>query len=341
MREGHRGASLWTGTPLRTLDEDELLGRILPGMPRSPALLVPPGDDAAVVATGPATVATTDAMVLGRDWRDDWSTGADVGHKLVTMNLADVAAMGAVSTGVLVTLAIDPGASVEWAEQFAAGVAAASRAAGVAVLGGDLSSAPDGVVMVSITALGDQAGPPVLRSGAGPGDEVAVRGTLGFSGAGLYLLERGAGPQAPEGSPVALHRRPVSDLSAGPAAARGGATAMIDVSDGLLRDAGRIARASGVVLDLHSRLLAPFERALVPFVPEHVARDCVRSGGEEHSLLATFPAGQVPAGWSPLGVVRAVQEAPDAAGLACVDGRVGQVVGWDHFRAGSLTQPPS
>jgi thiamine-phosphate kinase len=125
-------------------------------------------------------------MVRGRDWRDDWSTGHDVGVKLVAQNVADVAAMGGVTTGLLVSLMADPELAVAWVEDFARGVGEGARRAGCAVLGGDLSSAPPGVVVVSITALGDLQGrPPVLRSGARVGDLVAVCGSLGWSGAGL------------------------------------------------------------------------------------------------------------------------------------------------------------
>ena len=142
------------GTPLRSLDEDELLARILPAFPARDDLLVPPGDDAAVLVTSERIIATTDTVVLGRDWLDAWSSGADIGHKVVAQNLADVAAMGGRPTGVLVTLVADPELSLEWALDHVRGLAEACAAAGVAVLGGDLSSAPPGVVMVSITALG-------------------------------------------------------------------------------------------------------------------------------------------------------------------------------------------
>ena len=162
-----RGPMMTDGTPLRTLDEDDLLARILPLFGGSSDLLVAPGDDAAVLRTTDQTVATTDTAVLGRDWLDAWSSGADIGHKVIAQNLADVAAMGGTPTGVLVTLVADPALSLEWVLDHAAGLGRACDEAGVAVLGGDLSSAPPGVVMVSVTALGRLDGPVVLRSGAG------------------------------------------------------------------------------------------------------------------------------------------------------------------------------
>ncbi|CAN7307888.1 thiamine-phosphate kinase [Terrabacter sp. LjRoot27] len=316
------------GTPLRDLDEDELLGRILPAFPGTDELLVAPGDDAAVLRTSERTIATTDTVVLGRDWLDAWSSGADIGHKVVAQNLADVAAMGGRPTGVLVTLVADPDLSLEWVLDHVRGLAEACAAAGVAVLGGDLSSAPPGVVMVSVTALGRLDGEPVLRSGARPGDILAVRGSLGLADAGLRLLQADAVDRHPVA--VARQRRPEPPLAAGPEAAVAGATAMLDLSDGLLRDGGRIARASRVVIDLDPRALAADVDALTEALGAEAALDCVLAGGEEHSLLATFPAGELPGGWRPIGSVRAPGDGEPAGIL--VDGHVVTHTGWDHFR---------
>ncbi|WP_020142802.1 thiamine-phosphate kinase [Terracoccus sp. 273MFTsu3.1] len=316
------------GTPLRDLDEDELLGRILPGFPGTDELLVAPGDDAAVLRTSERTIATTDTVVLGRDWLDAWSSGADIGHKVVAQNLADVAAMGGRPTGILVTLVADPELSLEWVLDHVGGLAQACAAAGVAVLGGDLSSAPPGVVMVSVTALGRLDGEPVLRSGARPGDVLAVHGSLGLADAGLRLLRADAAERHPVA--VARQRRPEPPLAAGPEAAAAGATAMLDLSDGLLRDGGRIARASRVVIDLDRRALAADVDALTEALGADAALDCVLAGGEEHSLLATFPAGQLPSGWRRIGSVRAPGDG-EGAGIL-VDGRVVTHTGWDHFR---------
>ena len=147
---------------------------------------VGPGDDAAVVGSpGGSVVATTDSMVGGRDWRDDWSSAHDVGVKVAAQNLADIAAMGAVPTALLVSLVADPELDVQWAVDLAHGIASLAEQAGAPVVGGDLSSAPPGVVVVSVTALGDLRGlSAVLRSGARAGDVVAVCGTLGRSGEG-------------------------------------------------------------------------------------------------------------------------------------------------------------
>jgi thiamine-monophosphate kinase len=175
-----------------------------------------------------------------------------------------------------------------------------------------------------VTALGSLDGrAPVLRSGAHAGDVVAVAGSLGLSGAGLHLLEAGRPDVDPEA--VAVHRRPRPPLAQGPAAADAGATSMVDLSDGLLRDASRVASASGVCVDLDAAALAADVARLEPAVGAELARDFVLGGGEEHSLLATFPADSVvPEHFRVIGAVRA------GAGVA-VDGIPQQPRGWDHF----------
>lgn len=319
---------------LADLSEDQLLQLIVPIMravrvPADAHVLLGPGDDAAVVAVPNGSfVATTDAMVRGHDWRDDWSTGADVGRKAVAQNLGDVAAMGAVPAGLLISLLADPQTGVEWVVDLARGIAAAAGAAGCPVLGGDLGGAPEGVVMISVTAFGDLGGrAAVRRSGARAGDVVAVAGSLGRSGAGLALLLAGRidDPDPLVQELVGAHRALVAPYAAGPVAADAGATAMIDLSDGLVRDAGRVAAASGVCLALDPELLAPDVAALAPALGPELASETVLTGGEEHSLLATFPAGAtLPPPYRPIGRV-----------VAGTGVRVGGVArtggGWDHF----------
>lgn len=324
------------GRTLAQVSEASLLAEIFPFFPAREGVLVGPGDDAAVLASSGSVVVTTDAMVRGRDWLDEWSTAADVATKAFTQNVADVAAMGAVPTSLVVTLVADPSTPVDWAVEFARTLGGLAQASGVAVAGGDLSSAPSGTVMVSITALGDLEGrEPVLRSGARPGDTIAVHGTLGRSAAGLLLLQQDATARDPRPGAtaggeatgaraqcVAHHLRPGVDASAGPAAADGGATSMLDVSDGLLRDGSRIASASGVRLALQSALLQPDLDVLREAVGG-AALECILAGGEEHSLLATF-AGQLPPGWRALGRVE------EGQGVT-LDGVPQQPRGWDHF----------
>lgn len=310
------------GRTLAETSEEELLATIFATLPTRNEVMIGVGDDTALlrVPTGSVLV-TTDSMVLGRDWLDAWSSGHEVGHKVVVQNLADIAAMGGTSTGVVVSLIAGRDTTIEWCRALNEGIADACRAENVAVLGGDLSSAPDGVRMVSITALGELRDvPAVRRDGARVGDVVAVSDLLGRSDAGLRLLQRGDVDHAPE--LVDFHRRPVARLAAGPQAARAGATSMMDVSDGLVRDGRRIATASGVRLDLDSALLRPLVNHLIALGED--AWSCVLTGGEEHTLLATFPRGKVPDDWYPIGEVV-------EGGDVTLDGRAQQGGGWDHF----------
>ena len=313
------------GPTLADIGEDELLSTIFPLFPGGPGVLVGPGDDTAMLSiTGGSVLATTDAMVRGRDWRDEWSSGADVGAKTVAQNCADIAAMGGVPTGLLVTLVADPRTSLAWVLDFTAGVAGAAGSAGVPVVGGDLSSAPAGVLVVSATALGECGGrPPVRRSGAQVGDVLAVCGTLGRSATGLLLLQRGDTARAPELADY--HRRPRPPYQQGPAAARAGATAMLDISDGLGRDAGRLARASGVGIELDDLQLAEDVAQLRLVISEDDAWRSVLEGGEEHSLLACFPSGaELPDGWRRIGDL-VVGSGVSLRGEPVLGG------GWDHF----------
>ncbi len=326
---------------LADVSEDEILAAIIPGFRRTPAQILGPGDDAAVVATpGGSVVATTDSMVLGRDWLDEWSTPEDVAAKCLTQNLADIAAMGARPSSVLVSLIADDRTPLEWVRRFARALGEGAAAAGVAVVGGDLSSAPAGTLVISVTALGDLVGEPVRRDGARPGDVLAIRGTLGRSGAGLRLLEahgRDAPSQwLPEAAPgsdrlVHAHVAPPGAHGEGVVAARAGATAMIDISDGLLRDLDRIARASGVVVELDGAALAADHDALaaVAGIGDDTAWEDVLTGGEEHSLLAAFPASDdVPHGWRVIGAVHPLDtEGPGVR----LDGTRQSARGWDHF----------
>jgi len=310
---------------LADVGEDGLLSAIFPLLPGGPGVLIGPGDDSAWLSAPDGTVlATTDAMVRGRDWLDQWSTGADVGAKTVAQNIADIAAMGGVPSGLLVTLIADPATSLAWVRDFTEGLSEAAREAGVPVLGGDLSSAPEGVLVVSVTALGACEGRrPVCRSGAQPGDVLAVCGSLGHSAAGLLLLQRGEAGLAPE--LVGYHRRPRPPSDQGPAAARAGATAMLDISDGLGRDAGRMARASGVRIELDDVLLGDDVVQLEQVIGIDDAWRSVVEGGEEHSLLAAFPAAAVlPDGWRKIGDVVAGSGVL-LRGLPVIGG------GWDHF----------
>lgn len=329
---------------LADLSEDEILARILPLLQgvRSADVLVGPGDDAAVVAGAQPLVVTTDAMIRDRDWRDEWSAPRDVAHKLGAQNISDIAAMGAVASAAVLTITADPQTAVAWVEDFAAGLGEWCADAGIAIVGGDLSSAPAGVVHVSLTMWGDLEGrDPVLRSGARPGDVLAVCGSLGWSSAGLASYAVGdpavvLGPDSPtrdrwRESWRWYHRRPCPPWQAGPVAARLGATSMIDLSDGLVRDAARVSRASGVALDLDRRALErDFLDSFAGVLTAEEAWRHVLGGGEEHSLLATFPRERgVP--HTPQEPWRVIGSVGPGEGVT-LDGEPLAVVGWDHFR---------
>ena len=315
------------------------------GLPPNAKTLVGIGDDAAVLATPDGrVVATTDFLLEGRHFRRDWSSAADVGHKAAARSLADCAAMGAEPSALLVALAAPPDLPVSWARELTEGLAAECARAGASVIGGDTAQA--GRVLLAVTGLGDLGGrAPVLRSGARPGDLVAVAGPLGHAAAGLALLTAGLRDDPLVGE----HLRPAPPYAAGPEAAALGATAMIDVSDGLLADLGHVADASSVQVRLASDRLRPRPRLLAaartiaeqtgsPARPapgattpaDAAAREWVLTGGEDHSLVATFPAGtRLPSRWRVLGEVGPGQG-------VLVDGnqpRTG-ALGWDHFAGG-------
>ena len=307
------------------LGEFGLIEAIAAALPRSDRTVVGIGDDAAVLTAPDArVVATTDLWVEGRHFRRDWSSATDIGAKAAAQNLADVAAMGAVPVALLVGFAAPGDLTVAWARELVAGIAAECSRAGATVVGGDVSSAES--VVLAITALGDLAGrDPVTRAGARPGDVLAYAGVLGESAAGLALLEAGLTRPAPL---IAAHRRPAPPYHAGPEAAGLGATAMIDVSDGLLADAGHLARASGVQIDIGTDRFPgnPALTAAATALGRPGPLDWVLTGGEDHALAGTFPAGrELPANWTVIGQVREGQGV--LVNGAAVTGRRG----WKHF----------
>lgn len=305
--------------------ERAVLAEILARIPVGAALLGP-GDDAAVVAAADGRFAVTvDTMIEGPDFRTEWSTPQQLGRKAITTNLSDIAAMGAVPSGLVIALAVPNDTAVEWVTGFADGLAAelTELAPGCGIVGGDLGTAA--VIMISVTAFGDLQGrQPVTRSGARSGDQIAIAGTLGMAAAGLHELFAGASPD--NGSEfIARQLAPQSPIAAGPAAAVGGATAMMDLSDGLLLDADRLAGASGVALHFATELLRPDLARLEPRFGAELARRFVLGGGEDHSLLATFPADAVlPTEFRRIGTVVA------GSGVA-VDGQQADPAGWDPF----------
>lgn len=454
-------------TPLSKLGESRVLRAFMPIINahneqvaaaarqagRIEPLEVGPGDDCAVLAVpapGQRTVVTTDTLVEDQDFMNLWpggiarageagelileparSSGYDVGRKAATQNLADVAAMGARPASLFISLSLPGSTPYGWIDGFAHGIVDGINACGATecvIGGGDIGDSTE--MSVTVTALGytDRA---VLRSGARPGDTIALAGRTAWSDAGLRLLlnplslpatallraiaagqdvevaldavaqawaqkqaEEQAekqGQEQSEGSTVALpeglielartlspedaaqmlavceravasQHHPVSPIPAGEVARQHQASSMLDLSDGLVKDAGRVAAASGVQMRLDRAAVDAFAKPLLPLArlllaigerneagesPASLARTFVLVGGEDHGLLATFP-GDVPEEFVPLGTC--VADAPErglsaelygserrhdtVTGAAVVmDGRSLDGMGWEHYGA--------
>lgn len=282
----------------RSGGEESLIAGFLPFLPTGAHTIVGPGDDCAVVQG--ADVVTTDMLVESSHFWLDVSSPYEVGARAAAQNLADVAAMGAQPTSLVCALSLPPGLEAGWVNEFARGLGERCEKAGAGVVGGDITSGP--VLTVSITALGSLAGrAPVLRSGARAGHVVAVSGTLGLSAAGLEVAAllrglpeqqraevtaelSGAAPGSAAGAAwhcLEVFKAPRPLLSAGVAAALAGASAMMDVSDGLLRDADRIARSSGVGIDLDALAWGELPGSTATATSTATARAPHPAGGQE------------------------------------------------------------
>jgi len=305
------------------IGEFALIDRVSAGVGSSRFVLIGPGDDAAHIATKDGTfVVSTDLLVDGRHFRRDWSTAQEIGRKAAACNLSDINAMGGVATALTVGLATPAGLPVSWAVDFSRGFEEECALVGAHLVGGDVTASD--TLMLAVTAMGD-APRPVRRDGALPGDVVAVAGQLGLAGAGYAALSRGF--RSPRLA-VEAHRVPRPPYAAGPQAAGAGATAMTDVSDGLLADLGHIAVASGVAVDLRSEAFEVHEA--VETVGGALGVDPLRfvlTGGDDYALVATFSSQSVlPDGWTRVGNVS------EGSGVT-VDGVVydGEA-GHEHFR---------
>jgi thiamine-monophosphate kinase len=273
--------------------------------------------------TDSRVVVSTDMLVEGTHFRLDWSSPHDVGRKAIAQNAADIEAMGAATTAFVVAFGAPGDTQTRLALELADGMWHEAVLLGAGIAGGDLVSAPQWVI--SVTALGDLAGRAAVRlDGAHAGDTVAVVGDLGWSAAGYALLLNDIGNYD------ALRRRhlvPEPPYGQGRVAADAGATAMTDVSDGLVADLGHIARASGVGIDLSRDALGMHHDSLSSAAGS-MAMDpwvWVLAGGEDHALVATFP-GAPPAGWSAIGRVL------DGASRVLLDGEQWHGdTGWQSF----------
>ena len=446
-------------TPLSKLGESRVLRAFMPiinahneqvaATARQAGHLEPldvgPGDDCAVLAApapGQRTVVTTDTLVEDQDFMNLWpggiarvgeagefileparSSGYDVGRKAATQNLADVAAMGARPVSLFISLSLPGSTPYGWIDGFAHGIVDGINvcgATGCVIGGGDIGDSTE--MSVTVTALG-YTNRAVLRSGARPGDTIALAGRTAWSDAGLRLLlnrlslpatallraiaagqeveaaldavgqawaqkqiekqGEGSAVALPEGlielvrtltpedaahmiavceRAVASQHHPVSLIPAGEVARQHQASSMLDLSDGLVKDAGRVAAASGVQMRLDRAVVDAFAEPLLPLArlllaigerneagesPASLARTFVLVGGEDHGLLATFP-GEVPEEFVPLGTC--VADAPErglsaelygaerrhnaVTGAAVVmDGRSLDGMGWEHYGA--------
>lgn len=319
------------------------------------SMTVGPGDDCAVFSLGnKPTVISTDTQTENQDFRTHWpsglsSCGYDVGWKAAAQNLADIAAMGAVPGTLVVSLSLPPQTPVAWASDFARGITescVAHQANFCTISGGDLGASAE--LSVTVAAMGQCVEQPVLRSGAQVGDVVAVAGALGTAAAGFELLEKIApdeGKDSDFSSFITAQQRPLAAVQAGIAAATV-AHSMMDISDGLVKDAQRLADASLVSIDIDS---AQLESAVTPLIPvaQHIlqgAADDVRAralamqwvltGGENHGMLATFAANQpLPPQFFVVGTCKERTEHS-----VTVDGSAPTANGWDHF--GKAEQRP-
>jgi thiamine-monophosphate kinase len=317
------GMSFPPDATLADAGEFGLIEALVRLFPQGEQVLIGPGDDAAVlrVRTGHVVV-STDLMVEGRHFRRDWATAEDVGHRAAAQNLSDINAMGGRATSLTVGLAAPADLPVQWALDFARGFADECALVGASVVGGDLTRADQ--VVIAVTVLGACTQAPVVRSGAAPGDVLAICGRQGWAAGGLAVLGRGF--RSPRVL-VEAYRRPAPPYDEGPVAAEAGATAMIDVSDGLLADAGHLATGSGVAIDVHAGAFEVPEPLRA--VGAALGADPVQfilGGGDDHALLATYPdVASVPDGWSVIGAVT------EGEGVTVDGAPYDGPTGWTHF----------
>lgn len=326
---------------LRDMDESQLIRAFRALLPVGGRTLVGIGDDCAQIAAPEGSfLVTTDVIVEDHHFHSWWSTPYQIGARAAAQNLSDIAGMGGRASALVVSVSVSRDADADWLLDVVRGLGDRAREAGAGVVGGDLSGGDR--LVLSVTAFGYCQGSPVLRDGARPGDTVGVAGTLGWSYAGLDLLRGGVVRPGREPEALAPFVRtycaPRPPLEAGPAAASAGASAMMDLSDGLAMDGGRMARASGVVIELDRRALGREAEALAGAAAAcgKDPLDWVVGGGEDQGILAAFPPGTaLPDGFRAVGAARAPRggEEPHIQ----LDGA--EVFGpWDHFAGSSADE---
>jgi thiamine-monophosphate kinase len=285
------------------MGEFELLARILERLPAAgDRLWLGSGDDAAIVVPAGATATSVDALIDGVHFRREWSTLAQIGHKALAAALSDLAAMGAEPGEAYVVLGVPTDLDEDGCMELFDGIGALAAATETRLAGGDITRAPALTLAVTVVGHAKSAQELVRRSGARPGDALAVTGELGGAAAGLLLLLKSGTDRARsqfsahsgvkcERELVRRQLEPQPRLAAGRALADGGATAMIDISDGLGGDARHLAAASGVGLRIDAASLPLASGvAAVAAAAGREPLELAASGGEDYELLATLPA---------------------------------------------------
>lgn len=345
---------------LAALGEFGLIARIRArAKRRSAGAVLGIGDDAAILSAPPGSgwLVTTDMLLEGVHFQRQWNAPRALGRKALAVNLSDIAAMGGRPLYALLGLGVpSAGVSLDELEAVLEGLEEEAARFGVTVVGGDTCGSASGLV-ISVTLLGTPAGPPILRSGARPGEGLWVTGTLGGAAAGLLALERGFRPggdwpsdlprPAWVGEPERLaieraleaHLTPEPRLAAGQALA-GLASAMLDLSDGVASDVAHLCAESGVRARVWVERLPIHPGAeVLGRLLGRAAWELALQGGEDYELLFAARGDLGPAsaslGGLPVSRIGELGAGPAGAELVHPDGRVGSLSGgFDHFRLG-------
>jgi len=298
------------------MDEGSLIARIRKGGRSAPGLIVGIGDDCAVYRCAGSKedlLLTTDWLIESVHFLRDTHPASAVGWKALARGLSDIAAMGGRPRVCLLSLALGSWTSEAWLESFFRGFRRLARAAGVVLAGGDLARAERLACDIVVVGTAPR-GQALLRSGARPGDEIYVSGRLGGSALGLTTRQ---------GSAWKRHLRPEPRLALGSYLRRLGATAAMDVSDGLSLDLYRLCMASRVAAELEDTI--PVFRG--------ASLDQALHGGEDYELLFTAPEGtRVPKRYRGVELTRIGRIVRGRAGRILLAGERLRPLGWDHFR---------
>lgn len=308
--------------PLGELGEFALITEVVATLPSHRDTVIGPGDDAAAVSFDQPVLISTDILIEGVHFRRDWSSPEQIGRKAAAVNLADIEAMGARAKALVVCFSAPPELPSGWALDCLSGLSQEAARCGAVIVGGDTTASRD--VTIAVTVLGTAAtGGPVTRRGACPGQVVAMIGRVGWAAGGLVVLQRGF--SAPRDL-VTAYQVPQVPYGEGAIAAQAGASALIDISDGLLADLSHIAAASGVCIDVDSGVFdapEPLQRLSTATGADPMR--LILTGGEDHALAGCFDSDCVPDGWRVIGHVS------EGRGVL-VNGQDWEGdLGWDHF----------